>query len=718
MSHETDRWAFAVITAFAGAMLWISLAGHPTPLYDVETDLIGDYIPAAKGLLAGHFDPHHFEFRGPGYPVLLAATIPLTGGDAYLAARMLNVAAAAAAAAFAYLLIRAFLGGTVALGTLLALVANPVFVRASIEAASDMPAAAIALAATWLAVEGRGMRALALSGLLAGWAVITRYNFAFLPAAAAIAVLARRKAARSALPYAAGFALPVGGWMLAQAAASGTPLANPNYLNLAFEVYGKREGWEQFWGASGGRFHSYLDVARYDPVRFATHLATNLATRWLEDARWLMPVWIGAFAVPGMLFTWWKRERWAAMLAAFLGCYAVLSLVFYAPRFFIYLLPFYLSGVIGLLLLPRVRNGTPPRVPPRMLRVWRTAGPLAVAILVAASAMNAALSARRLLAAAPHETRLAGAALRALASPGESVMARKPHVAYFAGLGYVPLPDIESIPELFQAASSTGARYLFVSKIEAELRPPLEMLVDSGVSLPGLEPVAFAILDSTRYYALYRFSAPRVTRTAFEESLVATALRFVARRPGAPGPLSFLAGTLMEMGRFREALGPLREAARLAPSDERTARFEALAHSELGELDEAAAACERSLRLGSDDTWATAFLGHLRLQQGRAPEARDLLRRAVERVPASSSFLRELGLACFACGDWSGAAESFERGLRVEPTDATMRLFGARAWLRLGDRDRARSTLAGLTPAAGDDAKAAAALADSLAHAH
>src|SRR5205085_2652646 len=80
-----------------------------TPLYGVETDLLGDFIPAARALRAGQLAAAHFEFKGPGYPALLAVAGMLVGDD-WLAARLLNVLGAVAGAWFAWRVATRFLG--------------------------------------------------------------------------------------------------------------------------------------------------------------------------------------------------------------------------------------------------------------------------------------------------------------------------------------------------------------------------------------------------------------------------------------------------------------------------------------------------------------------------------------------------------------------------------------------------------------------------------
>jgi tetratricopeptide (TPR) repeat protein len=705
-----DRAAWATLAAWGVTLLAVALAAHRTPTYGAESDLIGEYIPAAQDVRAGLFRPEHYLFRGPGYPVLLALASLATSGDYFLAARWLNVVAAIAAAALAWRLVRRFLGAPVALATLLGLLANPTFVRATIEAATDMPALALSLASVWLLLDGAGPGAAAGAGALGGAAFLARDNSVFLLPAAAL-VLVGRSGRRWTVPsYALAFLIPLGAWGLVQWSASGGLFPSHNYLNVAYEVYGRDRGWEQYWLESGTQFHSFLDVWRLDPGRCASRLVTNLGTRWWQDASRLMPIWIGALAAPGMVLTWWRRPGWRDIVAHVVLCYAVLALVFYAPRFFLFLLPFYLSGAFGLLVAPRLDDG-------RMgagARRLRIVGLACAGAAIVASGVSAGAGVARMLAEAPDEARVAGERLHALGRPGVGVMARKPLVAYYAGMRFVPLPDLDNFGQLLQRMRSDGARYLLISPVEVTLRSQFSVLVDPEVSLPGLDQIGHSVEREGHFYALYRLAEAPPSPVLFEDSLLAAIERYAVRRPGDPWPRIYLAGQLLSMGRYRVALAVMPSADSVA-SDPLAARIAAVAHGELGEYDLAAAACERGLASGADPTWARAYLGHVRRLQGRAEEARDLLRDALRAAPANLEYLEEYALASLAAGDPVQAATAFERVLGTQPADATTRLRAAHAWLEAGRPDRARALLAWPGTSEGPDRARLLALADSLA---
>ena len=636
-ARTCDRLAAASIALATLVLLAVALIAHRIPLFGVETDLLADSFPAERALSSGHFTAATFQFRGPGYPMLLASGTRLAGGDEFLAARLLNVLATAVSLAAAYLVFRGFLGPPVGLAVALGLATNPVFVRAAIEAGTDMPALALALAATGLVIRGGGGRARVAAGCLAGLAILTRTNMVFL-APAGLATLAEGPGrGRRLLLYLAGLAVPVGGWVLAHAVVTGSLPADRNYVNVAYEVYGQGKTYDWFWLQTGNAFHSIADVLRYDPERLALHVARNALTRWLSDSRELMPVWIGAPALIGMIVAWRRHPGWRTMALHAGLSYLVLTLVFYNPRFFLYLLPFYLSGTFGLLLAPPAGRTAPepsgePGGRPAALRL------AVAAALLFGSGVVAVSEARTTLHDPPVETRIAGEWLRGIGHPGQAVMARKPHVAYFAHMTYLPIPYAERFADFLAAARNARADYLFVSPIEIQSSPQLAVLSDPDVSLPGLAPIAHRMPVNGHGFSVYQLGPAGVSEAALEDSLLAAIRRYAARRPDEAWAHTYLGGQLVTMGRYWEALAPLAVAERLDPRVPLTARFQAVAHEELGEHDAAAAACQRALALVSEGSWELGYLGQIRLAQGRYAEARDELKQAMEGAPTDARY--------------------------------------------------------------------------------
>lgn len=677
----SPRAAALVAALFTLAALVVNVVAHPTPLYTVETDLVGEYLPAARELLRGVLDPAHYAFKGPGYPLLVAAAAAPLGGNVDLAARLLSPLAAGLAAWLAWALTSLAVSEAAATFVLLALLVNPVFVRHAIECGTDAPALALQCATMLLVLREGGPRTRFAAGLLAAASMLTRANaVSLLPAGALVLAFAPRTARlRGLAAWAAGVALPLGAWWWCAERAGGLPL-DRNHLNIAWELYGRGVPWDQFEAHIGARFHSLADVIAYDPVTAITRTAENLVRhRWL-DARELLAPGLALPALPGLLLLA-RRPRARGWLVHGAATMLVLAPVFYNARFALPLLPLELAaaGAAFAWLAARVRAAAP-------RAAW--AVPALLAALLGISLVRSLGDTGRALAQAPHETRLAGRWLAAHGFAGQRVMARKPHVAHFAGMAFVPLPVDVTLAALPHAARAQGAQVLFVSGIEQLMHPAFAVLGDSGVALPGFEPLAFGRLGPERAYALYRLHEPAADSAAFAAAYRAALLRHEALHPGSAVSLLFLAAQYLELGEAAEALARLDQlgARGGAPAE----RYRTQALLALGRLDAAARACERAMQLEPPVAWHWGRLAEIRARQGRFDDARAAFERAVALEPASLEYLLPLARVHLFQQDPAGAAAIFERCLRLAPSDPALRRAAIQAWRAAGDAGRAQ----------------------------
>jgi len=693
-------------------VLGVALFAHPTPLYSTETDLVGDYIPAARALLSGRLSPELYATKGIGYPLLLAGFVRLVPGDAFLAAKLLNWSAAVAAAWGCFALFGQFQGARAGLLVLVGLVLNPTFLRSAIEAGTDVPAMALAVLSTYLLVGGRSSRAVAISGFLAGLALITRYNYLFLPVAGLLVLSASSERRRWVGWYAAGCMLPFGTWLLINAALTGSPFTNTNYLNIAYAIYGNRTDWEQFAVRVAARFHSVLDVFRFNPPHALTRLVLNLVTFWWRDVADLLPLWFGVLAPIGMLWRWPGARGWRALGLHFVLGYGVLCAAFHAPRFELYLVPFYLAGVVSMFLgRPRGLSGSGTQ---GVRTAWVGFIPLVgLLVLFAGSAARGMGAVREALAQAPEETRQAGLLLRGLGPAEASVMARKPHASYFAGMKFVPMPATGSLSELVAAGRATGSSYLFISPIEVRLRPECGVLAGSGLDLPGLRQLGHVSDGGSNWFSLYALTMSPRDPGLLQRELIDSLARHAEVRPSADFELA-LAAELLRVGRYREALDHLAICEHLSPRDADVAALQSNAHHALGEFDQAERACERAMKLGPATAAHYGQLVRIRYMQGRYAEACDNFRQALARDPGSADYMFLLGLALTRMGEHSAAAEAFVRFLALEPRSERALRLAAGNMVLAGELDRARSLIEDAQRRGVPVAQDFGALADSL----
>jgi tetratricopeptide (TPR) repeat protein len=668
-----------LLIAIGGALLLaFQLFGHGTPLYGAETDLLGDIIPAARSLRAGHIVAAHFEFKGPGYPLMLAAAGSLVGND-WLAARLLNVVSAVLGAWLSYRVATRFLSPGASLFVLCGLFLNPVWVMACIEAGTDMPAFALAMAATELALRARRAASWGTAGALAAAAILTRYNFVSLVPAAVATVWAAQPPDQSgpdpqprvrrwllALgPYLLGLALPLLAWEIVARIGAGGPLHNRNYLNLAFQIYGRGGSWDQFWVDTAPRFHSIIDVFTLDPARVVKTLAVTAALRWTDDIHELIPLSLGVAALLGIVAVWPRKKGMLPLVAHFVSAYLVLTTVFYNTRFFLYLVPFYLMAAASLIFEAFAsrtagRNRSGPTIP--------FAARAAIAsILLATTGLMMGSEVRARLADTPYEVQAAAQTLRRVAPHGGRVMARKPHVAYFAGMNLVPLPQVDTFLDLFAAARASGAQYLFYSGLEASLRSQFWLLDIPGITIPGLEKIDDRTFTPRRYYTLYRFTSETTDSAALARTLLEKVSEVANAHPNDVQVQSQVGRMLLQTGRSVDALPYLTNAVRMNPADSRLLLTRAEAYFEAGDIASAAVDCERVVASHEKAEGAYRLLGMVRLAQGRTAEARAEWRQATEEQPANPDLFFELAVVERALGDSAASRQAFERCVVLAP---------------------------------------------------
>jgi Flp pilus assembly protein TadD len=262
-------------------------------------------------------------------------------------------------------------------------------------------------------------------------------------------------------------------------------------------------------------------------------------------------------------------------------------------------------------------------------------------------------------------------------------MARKPHVAYYAGKQHVPIPRSSSITDLIRAAHEQGVRYVSVSSTEAVLRPEYAVLTDSGVVLPGLRQVIYRRDRRGPSGAVYAVEA--TLRNDAEQR------RAVAESLGSGGSATSwarhvaAATELLYAREYQQALSHLAAAEKLGPPDADVAALESNAYHGLGAYEDAAQACMRSMTLGGATAAHHDQLGRIRFKQGRFADASRNFRKALEIDPSASEREYLLGLSEWSGGQFAAAAEGFSRYLQATPGDVEARKLGALSLARSGN---------------------------------
>jgi tetratricopeptide (TPR) repeat protein len=293
-------------------------------------------------------------------------------------------------------------------------------------------------------------------------------------------------------------------------------------------------------------------------------------------------------------------------------------------------------------------------------------------VLLGASCWPAITEIRKVLDEAPYEVLRGGEALRRLGPPGARVVARKPQVAYFAGMQYLPLPQAR-FQELMSWARENRADYLFYSGMEAALRKQFLLLEDSALALPGFTQVGREVVTPNHYYVLYRFTREIVDSTAFAQALLDRSMAFGRRHDDDPRVLSYVGQLLIDSGHSRQAAGVLEQAGQLDPTNAQVACFAALAYFDAGDDSRAARECERAIGLAKVPSALHAMLGVGRAAEGRWAEACRSFRNASDIEPTNPFPWFELGIASLASGHAAEGRRALDRGVQITPALGPLR---------------------------------------------
>jgi tetratricopeptide (TPR) repeat protein len=532
-----------------------------------------------------------------------------------------------------------------ALGAALFLAVNPSFFRYGYSATNDALALALQSAALAALLLGTRPRTAALAGVLAALAFLTRYNALVLVPAGLLAISlggtsqpARR---RAALAFAAGFVAPVLPWVLFSFA-RGQSFQPQFHHNIAYDVFARARGiaWDDYQKLLQPQFRSLADVIARDPGAVLRRELFNVWDHLRLDIRNFVGGPVALCAAIGLALAWADgtlKRLWPVFLWAGLFFLSLVP-VFYSERYSLPLLPAYaaLAGAAfasPLLALPWGRTRG----------IWLKAGLAALPLVL--SADRAARATRVALNQLPIEVLECARTLQQERQPGDRVIARKPHIAFHGGVQALAFPFTRTVPELAAYARRHGARWLFFSWPEAEMRPAYWFLLDTAAVVPGL---TIRHATAPRPAVLYEIG-PEFGQTpswAANDTLRQWHVWRAQLRVDPLDPKALFGLAFIEYGRGEHvsAQRRLRLATRVAPTH--LDGWMLLGETSLALEDAATAreAFERALRLQPGNVAARIGLGWASLLQRRPAEAAALWRPVVSltRDPGTLGRMTEL----------------------------------------------------------------------------
>lgn len=474
---------FVVVALYGAALLAMILGPHRIGDVFAETDFYGGYAEGARMLLRGHLDPSRYGVVGPGYEValaLLGVVIP----NLFVAAELLSVIAMVGGLLLWITVLSRRADPRLALIAALFLATNATFFRYGYSVTNDALAFALQASAMALLLLGQSTRSAALAGALAALAFLTRYNgVALLPAGIAATLLGGTLHAdrrRAALLFAAGFVIVVAPWVI-YSLAHGQRFSFQLHHNIAYDVFARSKGiaWDEYQRVLQPQFKSLGDVIARDPGAVVRRELFNVVDHLRLDARNLLGIPVVICVVIGLAFAAFDgtlRRLWPVVAAAVLFFFTLVP-VFYSERYSIPLLPCYAllaaAPFASTRLSGALRSGS-----------WVLMGlavvPLALALL------STVRQTRYNVSQLPVETLECAKTLRQLARPGDRIICRKAHVAFHGGVEPVAFPFADDLAALAATARQQGARWLFFSWPEGELRPGFWYLLDTAAVVPGL----------------------------------------------------------------------------------------------------------------------------------------------------------------------------------------------------------------------------------------
>lgn len=461
-------------------MLVVCMSNRLLGDYGVETDFYVAYVSQAKELLNGRLIID--EYRGPVYQILLALTGFFFKSDFYTAGKFLNVMCAAVVLFFVSKLITSLFNRQVSFFVVLLIAVNQVFWRYTYEPGTDMLFLVFYVSALYFLLKDLIFESknLFTAGLLTGMAYLTRYTGVSLLVFAVIlfVIIYFKKYKNTETASGKNFLKPVllylipviiliSGWGIFSFIKTGSFFYNKNYQNTAFAFYKPNEMSKDEWTSKyQENYTSMSDVIFSNPVTFSKKYSKNSVNYFIKDLLRFFPKYISILVGFGFLIFLLKfksenLQEKLFLLAGFIF-YIQILLIFYSERFSLPLLPLYCFLVIRLFsqdIFQRFNFKF------KNLKLFS----LILLLLVTLNFYNSYTIAKTDINDVPVEI----LSVRDIVNKdfgeelkGKSIMARKPHIAYYLDMELMFMPYAETYADFILNLKNSNSEYLFVSEKE------------------------------------------------------------------------------------------------------------------------------------------------------------------------------------------------------------------------------------------------------------
>lgn len=495
-----NKHLFHILSAlYFVIILSISLKFHKIGDYGLETDFYMKYVPNAQEFLEGSI--HIDSFQGPMYPMVLGLVKSVVG-DYMLAGQLINALGISLFLLGISLILKKLLGAPIALGAFLLTASNKHIIQNTYSCGTDMLFLAFLGGMFYFLLRNNkfSYKDVALTGVFAGLTFLTRFNGLFMIFGVVFCYVVlnvqntniknRVISAAMALVIFIGLYTPYGLYTLKEKEAF---VYNTNYKNLAWTYVAEGNvSWDEFWhGDYCGKNNitSLGDVVFADFGGFVTKysgkLWSNLGNDFnlllgTEDAvdseessllGWLIGLWSLAGIILVLKNFKETDSRLISVIVLAAIYWAVLGLVFYNPRFSMFMVPFFIAFALKALEAPLSK---PDQV---NLKNYLVLG--ASLVLFGMSSKDAkAFNSVRISTGPQEMLKIQRWFERNQPEPekGDAIFARKPHVAYYTGLHFEMFPVVESWEEFLKLIEDKNIKYVYYGGFEYQTRPQLRIL--------------------------------------------------------------------------------------------------------------------------------------------------------------------------------------------------------------------------------------------------
>jgi 4-amino-4-deoxy-L-arabinose transferase-like glycosyltransferase len=449
--------------------------------YGVETDFYVAYVPQAKEFLNGNLIID--SYRGPLYQIILAIFGFIFKLDFFTAGKFLNVLSASISLYFISKIVGSIFNREAAFFTSLLLAVNLNFLRYSYTPGTDMLFLVFYSSALFwiLKSEELNNKNLFISGILTSMAYLTRYTgisliiFAFF--VFILQTVKKYKTTNSInlnlylkplLFFLTPLIFSISVWGLFCYKYTGYYFYNLNYQNTALTFYKPAEITKDEWiFKHQNTFNSLSDVVFRDFSVFSKKILLNFSTYFIKDITRLFPKYFGLIFAIGLLFFVLKfksqktNEKYFFISGVIF--YFQLLLIFYSERFSIPLLPLYCFIIIKFFSYDFFQKFNFNFSKIRLFGVILLS-------LILLNLYSSFVITKNELNAGPIEI----LDIKEWVNNNykedlskKTIMARKPHIAYYLNMKFEVTPYVENYSEFLNALKTTDADYYFVSEKEA-----------------------------------------------------------------------------------------------------------------------------------------------------------------------------------------------------------------------------------------------------------